>query len=153
MARRKEHTNSAEIAAFLHTNENEAYVKTYTAVNEPMKIDSSQRTQKIGGVTVTMNVEEDTSVKRDGSFYEKRVWTEQHRDLGETNTNPGDRTDKPEQKNHEETKDDNDGTGPSGLQVLKNFVDKLAENQTMLWVVVTAIAIVAGVALALSITG
>lgn len=147
MAKNREYRNTAEIATFLHVNDGEAYTKSYTSVNEPLKVDSSKLMKKVGGVKVHMLVEEDMSVKSDGSFYEKRVWNEQERDTISTRSEPF-QTQKqniPQPNNNTQSNNNTDGLTP--LQVLKNFVDNIATDVRILTIAIIAVAIIAGAAL------
>lgn len=149
MAKVREYENSAEIGTYLHVNDGEAYVKSYTSVNEPLKVDSATLTKKVGGVRVKMLVEEDTGCKKDGSFYQKSVWNEQERDnisnpstgFGRHNVDPV--TGAPQ------TESNKDGLTP--LQVLKNFVDNIAADVRQHTWLIVGIAVIAAAALAVAI--
>lgn len=90
MAKVKEYDSFAEIAAALHRNDGEAYVQTYTSVNEPVRVEASKAADLISKVRVTMHVEEDRGVQRsaNGGFYRKDVTVTQERDdqVEKTNT-------------------------------------------------------------------
>lgn len=152
MSKNREYRNTAEIATFLHVNDGEAYTKSYTSVNEPLKIDGSKLTKKVGGVKVHMLVEEDMNVKSDGSFYEKRVWNEQERDNSSSKSEPY-QSEKSyiNSPNNSQQSGSNDGLSP--LQVLKNFVDNIAADNRTQWVVIAAALILAAGAIGISILG
>lgn len=147
MAKVREYENYAEIGTFMHVNDGEAYVKSYTSANEPLRVDSAQHTQKVGGVKVKMLVEEDNSCKKDGSFYKKTVWNEQLRDNASSpTTGYGTHS---INTNGQPTTDNKDGLTP--LQVLKNFVDNIAADvRQHTWLIVLT-AIVAAVALGIAL--
>lgn len=130
---------SCEIGSFLHENKGKATVKTYTAVNEPLKVDAADRTRQIGKVRVEMHVIESKNVV-DNQIYQKDVEMFQIRDdatpsetseMSSSSVNPSGAVPK-------------DGLTP--LQVLKNFVDNIAKGQrlhTALIVGAVAIAVAA----------
>lgn len=154
MSKNREYRNTAEIATFLHVNEGEAYTKSYTSVNEPLKVDSSKLVKKVGGVKVHMLVEEDMNVKNDGSFYEKRVWNEQERDNTNSRSEPYQ-----SEKNYINNPNNNSNQqsacsdGLSPLQVLKNFVDNIAADNRTQWMVIAAALILAAGAIGIAILG
>jgi hypothetical protein len=150
MAKVREYENSAEIATFLHVNDGEAYVKSYTATNEPLKVDSSNLTKKVGGVRVKMLVEEDTGSRKDGSFYKKTVWNEQERDNVSSPTSGYGRHEVDGTPyNNNAAPENKDGLTP--LQVLKNFVDNIAADVRQHTWLLVGVAIIAAAALAVAL--
>lgn len=152
MSKVKEYDSYAVITSYLHRNEGEAYVKAYTGVNEDPRIDASKDAECISKVKVTMHVEEDRSVKKDGSFYEKTVGMTQERDA-QVNSTAG-RPSPVSPPIAQPTQ----GVGMDKVDYLKNMHDQLdnrenantIQNQrdhTTLWVVIVALAILIGLAL------
>lgn len=156
MTKVKEYQSFAEIGAFLHRNDGEAYVQTYTSVNEPIKIEGSKDAEMITKVRVNIDVEEDRGVQRrnGGGFYAKRVEASQVRDdntVSTARTTPGAPMAAPK-------------TAPSDgmdkTDYLKNMHDQLdnretankLQNQnehTVFWLVILGVAIIATTALVL----
>lgn len=147
--RRSEPVSYAEVGAFLHEHDGgSATVKTYTSVNEGLKVDAATRTQQIGKVRVEMHVFEDKSVK-DGQIYEKGIFMKQIRDNFVGNgTQPISGS---EQIYNQPTGAENQSGELTPLKVLKNFVDNIASSQRLMWGIIVGLAIIAGGALALAI--
>lgn len=141
----REWSNTAEIGTFLHINKGEAYTKSYTSVNEPLKVDTAEQTRKVGHVRVHMHVEEDTGVKSDGSFYTKTVWNEQERDGGSGTGYSEKRPVNTESNSQNDEQPNNKELTP--LQVLKNFVDNIASDVRNKETHIFTLALVAGAAL------
>lgn len=151
----KEYDSYAVITSYLHRNEAEAYVKAYTGVNEDPKIDASKDAECISKIKVSMHVEEDRSVKKDGSFYEKTVGMSQERDAqtgtSGTRTMPG----------YVPMPGAQPSVGISGadkVDYLKNMHDQLDDRETAntlqnqkdhttMWVVMVAIGLLVGLTL------
>jgi hypothetical protein len=140
----KEPVAYAMCGSFLHENNGgRASVKTYTSVNEPLKIDAADSTKKIGSIKVSMHVEEDKSVYSSGNqgqIYEKNISIKQTSDApisGTTNVEGS------EQPYNQQT---TDTTTPNGLQVLKNFVDELSANQRLIIGSIFVLAVLVGAA-------
>ena len=140
--RKSEPVSYAEVGAFLHEHDGgSATVKTYTSVNEGLKVDAATRTQQIGKVRVEMHVFEDKSVK-DGQIYEKGIFMKQIRDNFESNgTLP--------MAGSEQTSNQPGAENQSGeltpLKVLKNFVDNIAADNRTQWIII-CLAILLGAA-------
>ena len=152
MGKNREYENFAEIGTFLHVNDGEAYTKSYTSVNEPLRTDSAKLTKKVGSVKVRMLVEEDRGVQKDGSFYTKSVWNEQERDGGNSPSTGYKTTQQSEYYNDPQTQNkpvDNNEI-PAWGKVLKNFVDKIKDENNTQWILIAIIGIVAGIALGLA---
>jgi hypothetical protein len=100
-----------------------------------------------------MHVEEDKSVKKDGSFYEKRVGLTQERDGGQSHSASGRGSVAETTKNFssEDPHYEKDSSpDPSPLAVLKNFVDNIAASQRLHTLLIVGAFIVAVTALVLA---
>jgi len=141
MSRIKEKESYAEIGTFLHVDKGQARIKAYTSVNEPLKVDASELTKKVGKVRVRMVVEEDKSVQNDGSFYEKNVDAVQERDDGDVDHQ---NTRSSKVYTPQEDPDVNDTVPTNGhdkFSVLKNFVDNIASDNRIQWMAILGVAI------------
>lgn len=138
MAKNKEYESYAEIGAYLHRDEGEARVETYTSVNSPLKVSASKAVEQISKVRVTMHVEEDKGVTRDG-FYMKGVRMSQTRDNNteETKSNGSSKQDYPYSQRQEDGQKDL----PAWGKVLKNLVDEVSAN-TRLSILLAVVGIV-----------
>ena len=128
----EEPTAYAEIGAYLHKDGGKAKVKAYTSVNKPLQVDASEKTEQIKRLRVEMHVVEDKTVDSN-SFYTKSVDAVQVSDSSPASSSGFSESDYPN-TNAGESKE-----SPSGLQVLKNFVDNIASD-LRLWKVVTICA-------------
>ena len=148
MAKKSEPVAFAEVGSYLHENNGQATVKTYTSVNETLKVDPALKTRQIGKVRVEMHVTEDRSVG-DNQIYEKNVTMHQIRDnipygtteIGSspagtsgTSGTPGKSTD-----------------GLTPLQVLKNFVDNIASDVRLHTALLVGIGILAAAGVVIAI--
>jgi hypothetical protein len=146
MARKSEPVAFAEVGSYLHENQGQATVKTYTSVNETLKVDPALKTRQIGKVRVEMHVTEDRSVG-DNQIYEKNVTMHQIRDnipsgtteigsspAGTSAGTPGKSTD-----------------GLTPLQVLKNFVDNIASDVRLHTALLVGIGILAAAGVIIAI--
>lgn len=138
MAKNKEYDSYAEIGAFLHRDEGQARVETYTSVNSPLKVSASKAVEQISKVRVTMHVEEDRGVSRDGGFYMKGVSMSQTRDNNteETTSNGSSKAPMPPPY-----KPDHGSDLPAWGKVLKNLVDEVSAN-TRLAILLSVVGIV-----------
>lgn len=125
MAKNKEYDSYTEIASYLHRDEGEARVETYTSVNAPIKVTASKTAELISKVRVAMHVEEDKGVTREGGFYMKKVSMSQTRDnqVEETTSNGSSR---PNRQMAGQEQGNNDL--PAWGKVLKNLVDEVSAN-------------------------
>lgn len=139
----EEPTAYAEIGTYLHRSEGKAKVKSYVSCNEPLKVDSAVDTKQIQKLRVEVHVKEDTGVK-DNQFYEKDVETIQI-------TNGGDIQPTTENSSEPLYNEIPSPDGLSPLKVLKNFVDKIKEEQTMMWVVVGVSLVLGALGLGLAL--
>ena len=124
-----------EIGTYLHKTPGQARVKTYTSVNKPLQVDDADITEKVQKLRVEVHVKED-KIPTGSSIYEKTVDAIQISDstpmsnsteLGKpftTNSVPG---------------SSSSSDGPSELQVLKNFVDNIAQD-LRIWKVIAICA-------------
>lgn len=143
----KERVAYTEIGGFLHENAGRATVKTYTSVNEPLRVDAAEKTRQIGRVRVEMHVVEDKSVG-DNQIYQKDVFMQQIRDnMVPSGTTESGSSDMPSYENGEKKSNDD---LPAWGKVLKNFVDKIADSQKMQWVMMIGIAIIAAAGLVIA---
>lgn len=133
MAKNKEHDSYTEIASYLHRDEGEARVETYTSVNAPIKVSGSKTAEQISKVRVTMHVEEDKGVTREGGFYMKKVSMSQTRDDQTPQPTASNGRSEPPYSQQRE----NGSDLPAWGKVLKNLVDEVSAN--------TRLAIVLGV--------
>lgn len=138
-----EPTAYAEIGAYLHKRPGKAQVKTYTSVNEPLKVDAAEETRQIKKVRVEVHVKEDKGVK-DGQVYQKDVDTVQISDGGDSEPTTS-------------LMDDLFGGSPDGStgddfkKWTKNIVDKLIDAKNLQWVAIGAALTVAALALGLAL--
>lgn len=151
MTKLRESETFVEIAGYLYKDPGRARAALHVGdVNKVLHPDEAEEITRMKKVRVTMNVSEDRSVQKN-KVYEKDIEMIQEV-IGDPSgksgkgtvydegiSNPGASVQEPKSLD--------------GLQVLKNFVDKIAENQTALWVCFVGIALVAAVALGLSIAG
>ena len=126
-----------EIGGYVHQNEGKATTKLYVGpINQPLKVDTAKLTKEMKKIRVTMNVEEDQSVS-DGQVYQKDVWMQQD-DISNGNSPATNlRTTASSNSLEPNPVQPDDIAGPSALQVLKNFVDKIndrvSRNELILW--------------------
>jgi hypothetical protein len=141
----EEPTKYATVGAFLHRdNGGKASVRAYTSVNEELKVDASDEVQKIGDVKVEFRVTENNNLNG-SKIYQKDISTVQI--PGNTNTQSTTATGSSDPLYNETPVSD----GLSPLKVLKNFVDHIKEEQTMMWVVVGVSLVLGALALGLAL--
>jgi len=147
MARKKtsagnlESETYVEIGGYVHQDEGQARTKLYVGdVDQPLKVDDAALTKRMKKVRVTMKVEEDKGVYQN-QVYEKKVDMTQEIVDEPSSTAAGPKSES------KFVPTGADGSEPSGLQVLKNFVDKLSdrldhhENRDMWqWVAIALVA-------------
>lgn len=141
MAKNKEYDSFAEIGAFLHRDEGQARVETYTSINSPLKVAASKSVEQISKVRVTMHVEEDRGISRDGGFYMKGVSMSQTRD--DQNTTPT--TSNGSTGARQTTGPEQGHDLPAWGKVLKNLVDEVSANTRLaILLAVVGILVAAG---------
>ena len=145
-----EATAYAEIGGYLYENEGKATVKMHTSVNESLKLDDAVKATRIKKVRVEMNVIEDKSVQGN-QIYQKDVSMTQIVDDNNPTTTAQNSYSTGAPVDANQSDPNNQGQGPSGLQVLKNFVDKIADQVKAMWIVIAGLALVTGVAITLAI--
>jgi hypothetical protein len=140
----------AEFGAHMHRdNGGKMKIVASTSVNKPLSIDGGHdETSKIAFRRYKI-VEEEKAQLNGSTFYEKEVWNEQ--EGGEKASKTSSR--KEEDVDEPETVEGSEGSrgGPSGLAVLKNFVDNLAADVRQHTVLILAVGMVAIAALAIAV--
>jgi len=142
----------AEIGSYMYRNNGtgKVSVKMHTSVNKPLELDSADEILKIKKIRVETHVIEDKNLS-DGIAYQKDVETIQKTDNGAPMNETFDGTDSMPGGNGS----GNNSGEPSGLQVLKNFVDNIAadvrDNKNLQTVLFLLIGVIAVSALILSI--
>ena len=116
----------AKVGMFLHENGGKAKIKTYTSINENLKVDSADRTRKVGEVTVEMHVREDKSVIGN-QIYEKNVDSVQVTGSGDPSN---------ETSTSAESPFGDTPVGDDFKRWTKNIIDKLIDAKNTQWVVI-----------------
>ncbi len=137
----------AETGVYQHINENgETEYQMYNTSNEPITTKAAKKTNEVGRIRVEMTEVVNGGVSNDGGNYNKNVQTKQFcKNLG----TPSEGRDYIQDSSHTIV---NPKDGLTPLQVLKNFVDNIAEDvrQHGNWLVVLGIlggmALIAGLA-------
>ena len=142
----EEPTAYAEIGTYLHKNPGKATVKSYASVNEPLKVDSADETKQIKKIRVEVHVKEDTEVKGN-QYYQKDVESIQLSDPKDNpyNTATGS-NELPENGNGQP-----EPVSDDFKKWTKNIVDKLKDSEVVQYVLMTAIGIVAALALGVAL--
>ena len=139
-----ESTGFAEIGSYMYRNNGtgKVSVKMHTSVNKPLSLDDADEVLRIKKIRVETRVVEDKGLA-DGVAYQKDVEAIQTTD-SETPSSTSSRS-----SANESPPSPGDGN-PTGLQVLKNFVDNIAADlrdhknlATILFVVIGAVAVAA----------
>lgn len=153
MGKIRESETYVEIGGYLHQDQGRAKAKLYVGdVDKPLRIDDAELTKRMKKIRVTMNVSEDKSVHQN-QVYEKDIEMVQTI-VGEGGGKDGKGADyskdaTPEMNGHSPGETDI----PAWGKVLKNFVDKISDGQTAMWIVLCGVAILAAVSLGLNLLG
>jgi len=140
MTKQRESEAFVDIGGYVYHNEGNAKVKMHIGeVNKPLKPDDATKTQRLKKIRVYMGVEEDKSVQGN-QVYEKDInmWQEQDGTDGKPRSTAYENDVTPDSEESQ-----NNNSAPSGLQVLKNFVDKIKDEQLAMWIVIIGIGLLA----------
>jgi hypothetical protein len=142
VGKQKESETYVDIGGYVHQDEGRVKAKLYVGdPNRPLVIDDAALTKRLKKVRVTMHVSEDTSVHKN-QVYEKDINMDQQI-LEEGSPSKGGTSSMGKEYL---TPEDGNGKNPDGLtplQVLKNFVDNIAKDNRVQWILIVAIAIIA----------
>lgn len=145
----------AEVGTFLHRmGDGRAKVKSYTSVNEPLRVMAAEDTKQVLRLRVETHVKECKDVQDDGSFYEKDVKVKQIRedfDTEETTETPGSSYTQPSHATSQGVPDGTVRPGMDKADYLKNFLDKLFDKTRDLYTMIIVFGVIAVVALVLAV--
>jgi hypothetical protein len=137
-----------DIAGYVYQNAGKATAKLQVGnVNEELKPDNAELIKTMKRVRVSMRVEEDQSVLN-GQVYQKDVTMDQQV-LDEAPSGKAPKGSTYAAPNAAPTEEGS--SGPSPLQVLKNFVDNIASDNRLQWIALIGIGMLAVTALAVAV--
>jgi len=136
-----------DIAGYVYQNAGKATAKLQVGnVNEELKPDNAELIKTMKRVRVSMRVEEDQSVLTNQVYQKDVVMDQQVLDEAPSGKAPKGST---YAAPNAESADP--APGPSGLQVLKNFVDNVASDNRLQWVAIIGLSLLAITALAVAV--
>lgn len=142
-----------EIGGYVHQDGGQVRTKMYVSdINKSLKVDASELTKQMKKVRVTMNVTEDKGVTNN-QVYEKDITMTQEVIDGDSPTARGTTTSESKYGPTKTSESSPSGTAPdpSPLQVLKNFVDNIAADNRMQWILIGCAIALGAVALGIAV--
>lgn len=137
---------SAEFGVFEKRNNGSGEVEyeSISTVNKQLKVSPADVIRTIARKRIEVREIEDKDLDGD-TFYNKKVNTKQIEEESDEGSNST------KSKGRSEPESNGNGKEPSGLQVLKNFVDKIADVVKTHGAILVGLGVISGLALALSI--